>query len=62
MLGHPASTPQLQWYGSGYWLRARGRKLGVEGHKDAGGSITQCPGPQWPGWREDVMSRIPPSS
>lgn len=46
----------------GWCERTIGRKLGVEGHKDAGGSATECPGPQWPGWRADVMSRVPPAS
>jgi hypothetical protein len=46
----------------GYCQKQLGKKLGVEGHKDTNALValpTECPGPQWPGWREAVMSGIP---
>lgn len=42
----------------GYCQKQLGKKLTVEGHKDAYPD-TECPGPQWPGWRQTVMDRIP---
>ncbi len=40
------------------WVHKQlGRKVGLEGHKDA--SQTACPGAGWPGWKQDVVSRIP---
>lgn len=30
-----------------------GRELAVVGHKDTGS--TSCPGPQWPGWRAEIL-------
>lgn len=46
----------------GYCQKQLGRKLTIEGHKESGGSTTECPGPQWPGWKNDVITRIPISS
>lgn len=43
----------------GYCQKIVGRQLAIEGHKDT--YQTECPGPQWPGWKQTVMSRIPPS-
>ena len=43
------------------WVQSQlGRKLGIEGHKDV--QSTTCPGPGWPGWKADVVSRIPVGS
>jgi len=40
------------------WVQKQlGRKVGLEGHKDA--MSTACPGPGWPGWKATVVSRIP---
>jgi hypothetical protein len=41
----------------GYCQKKIGRKLTVEGHKDA--YSTECPGPQWPAWKQTVLNRIP---
>jgi len=41
----------------GYCQKKIGRKLTVEGHKD--GYQTECPGPQWPQWKQTVLNRIP---
>lgn len=41
----------------GYCQKQLGRKLTVEGHKDA--YSTECPGPQWPAWKQTVLNRIP---
>ncbi|HEY1247446.1 MAG TPA: N-acetylmuramoyl-L-alanine amidase [Nitrososphaera sp.] len=43
----------------GYCQKQLGRKIGVEGHKDYSLEATQCPGPTWPSWRQDIMSGIP---
>jgi hypothetical protein len=40
------------------WVQKQlGKKLTIEGHKDA--SQTECPGPQWPSWKQTVINRIP---
>ena len=41
----------------GWVQRQLGRKLVIEGHKDA--YATACPGPGWPGWKQTVINRIP---
>jgi hypothetical protein len=43
----------------GFAQRQLGKKLTIEGHKEAGGSNTECPGPQWPSWKQTVINRIP---
>jgi len=41
------------------WVQKNlGRKLGLEGHKDSYGD-TECPGPQWPTWKQTVVDRVP---
>lgn len=48
----------------GWCERTLGKKLPVEGHMDGNATMTQpteCPGPQWPTWKADVMSRVPPN-
>src|SRR5580765_5202737 len=46
----------------GWCQKQLGKKLTIEGHMDTNASVpvpTECPGPQWPSWKQTVINRIP---